>query len=158
MNNYEPKLIHIEGLTVAGVSVRTINRDEFDPKTAKLGIFWQNFRTENIPARVSSAVPYSPVYGVYSNYDSNESGYYTLTAGIEIHSSSESELGFTKIEIPAGQYLVFSDKGAMPEVIVKVWQRIWNYFSNENPYKRCFDVDFELYSNAEGVAIYIGVT
>lgn len=83
----EPKLVHVEEITVVGICVRTSNLDEFDPSMAKLGALWQRFRTENLPAHLS-AVPNPAVYGVYSDYESGASGYYTVTAGVEADSVS----------------------------------------------------------------------
>lgn len=65
---------------------------------------------------------------------------------------------FTQVKITAGQYLAFSGKGSMPEVVIQVWQQIWDYFSKENSYTRLFTTDFELYPSAEEVVIYIAVS
>jgi predicted transcriptional regulator YdeE len=153
----QPTLVYRKDISIAGVSVRTINRDEFNPATAKLGVFWEQFRTKNISAMIPEVVPNSAVYGVYSDYESDASGYYTVTAGVEIQSPLQLGTDFTLVTIPEGQYLLFSGQGSMPEVVVNLWRQVWNYFSKENPYKRRFDGDFELYTSADEVAIYIGV-
>jgi len=152
----EPQLLEKPFVTVAGISVRTLNRDEANPETAKLAAFWAKLRNENIPASIPGALANSPVYGVYSNYESDESGYYTVTAGVEV-ALNASLAGFTRIEISSGHYLVFSAKGSMPEIVIKIWQRIWAYFADESIYLRRFNTDFEVYSSAEEVEIYIGV-
>ncbi len=153
----EPQLVEKEGFTVAGISVRTINRDEFNPDTAKLASFWTKFRMENIPAQIPDSLVNSPVYGVYSQYESDASGHYTVTAGVEVI-ANKALTEFTPVEVPSGQYLVFSAKGAMPDIVIKIWQRIWTYFANEPAYKRTFNADFELYPSSGEVDIYIGVS
>jgi predicted transcriptional regulator YdeE len=153
----QPTLVYRKDISIAGVSVRTINRDEFNPETAKLGVLWEKFRTQNILSKIPEVVPNSPVYGVYSDYESDATGYYTVTAGVEIKSTLQLGTNFTQVTIPEGQYLLFSGKGSMPEVVVNVWRQVWDYFSKDSPYKRRFKGDFELYTSADEVAIYIGV-
>lgn len=75
----KPQLVEKTSFTLAGISVRTINRDEANPKTAKLAAFWTKFRNENIPALIPNALANSPVYGAYFDYESDETGH-TLRA------------------------------------------------------------------------------
>lgn len=45
----------------------------------------------------------------------------------------------------------------MPDTVIKTWQSIWTYFSDKPTYQRNFKADFEHYSGANRVQIYIGV-
>lgn len=155
MSYPEPNVIQIDGLTVAGLSVRTINRDEFNPDTAKLPQLWERFLSGSIMEKIPGRRSETTVYGVYSDYDSDASGFYTVTAGVAVDSSSEGEL--QTVSIQPGRYLVFADKGAMPQVVIKIWERIWNYFGENTVYKRRFISDFEVYLNGKEVAVYIGI-
>ncbi|RUR11904.1 GyrI-like domain-containing protein [Legionella sp. km772] len=152
----EPQLVEKPSFTLAGLSIRTCNRDEINPATAKLTTFWQQFRKENIPAQIPGAIANSPVYGAYSHYESDASGYYTLTAGSEI-SNKKTITGYTCLQVPAGRYLAFSAKGEMPGILIKTWEQIWDYFAFESEYTRTFNIDFECYPSADEVAIFIGV-
>lgn len=152
----KPQLVEKPSFTLAGISVRTINRDEANPEAAKLAAFWTKFRNENIPASIPSALANSPVYGAYFDYESDETGHYTVCAGLEV-SPNESATGFTRIEVPKGRYLVFSAKGSMPEIVIKTWQTIWAYFAQDPVYTRAFKVDFESYPSTDEVAVYIGI-
>lgn len=80
-----PQLTQIQELTVTGMSVRTKNEEEFNPQTARLPQLWEKFFDSNIRAQQEK-----PTYGVYHHYDSDSSGYYTVTAGIEIVNESKA--------------------------------------------------------------------
>ena len=102
MKQIIPECIHVEGFKVIGVSERTQNVDEFDSTTAKLPALWQKFATTPLPARHIDA----PTYGVYSDYESNETGYYTVTAGVETDQIKAAD-DFHLIHVKTGTYLVF---------------------------------------------------
>ncbi|MFC3909068.1 GyrI-like domain-containing protein [Legionella dresdenensis] len=147
MSAIEPIVCHISQFTVAGFSVRTKNSDEFNPETAKIPSLWQKFNT--------SIIANAPcVYGVYSDYESDVNGFYTLTVGV---SESSEQAGFSRITIAHGNYLVFKGTGAMPEAVVTAWKQIWEFFASNLHYQRSFISDFEAYTSAGQVEIYIGI-
>lgn len=152
----KPQLVEKPRFTLAGICVRTINRDEANPKTAKLAAFWTKFRNDNIPALIPNVLANSPVYGAYFDYESNETGHYTVCAGVEVN-PDESASGFTRLDIPNGRYLAFSAKGSMPEIVIDTWQTIWAYFAHDPAHTRAFKVDFECYPSVDEVAVYIGI-
>ena len=151
-NNREPKLIHVDEFTVTGLSVRTINRDEFNPSTAKLPDLWQRFFTDNVITRL----PNAPIFGVYSDYDSNAEGFYTVTAGIQSEPPSSTP-SLHSLTIFPGNYLVFENQGTMPHAVIEAWKHVWHYFESKKEVTRRFQTDFEMYHGAENIAIYIGV-
>lgn len=61
------------------------------------------------------------------------------------------------VKINSGNYLVFQGKGQMPQIVIETWKHIWDYFTVDRPYQRCFRTDFEEYKNGDEVAIFIGV-
>ncbi|HRD71372.1 MAG TPA: GyrI-like domain-containing protein [Legionella sp.] len=147
MSVIQPILKHVDGFIVRGLAVRTKNRDEFNPETAKLPNLWQQFYSSN-----PSLNPL--IFGVYSGYESDANGYYDVTVGtININPSIE----LSSVTINSGNYLVFQGKGQMPQAIIETWQRIWDYFTETSPYQRCFVTDFEKYNKSNEVEIYIGV-
>ena len=130
-----------------GLSTKTQNSDEFNEKTAKLPGLWQQFYASELAINAN-------IFGVYSNYDSDANGPYTVTVGV----TDDSKLAeFACAKIPAGNYLVFQGTGPMPSTVVAVWKQIWNYFETEHDYQRSFISDFEAYSGSDKVAIYIGI-
>ncbi len=147
-----PQLIKVEAFTVMGFSVRTQNSNEFNPQTAKIPELWQRFYTLQIPAQKSD----SPIYGVYSDYESDSKGLYTVTAGVELNNSAIIN-HFDTVSIKKGNYLVFKNSGPMPKAIIETWQAIWEYFETESNVLRAYETDFEVYTGQEQCAIYIGV-
>lgn len=133
----QPTSVHIAAFFVSGHSVTTNNHDESDPATAKIAGLWSQF---------FATAPSLPFYGVYSNYESDVTGQFDVTAGIGAKSG---------IEIKEGRYLVFKARGPMPAAIIDTWSFIWRYFE-EHSIKRCFLTDFEAYG-PEGVDIHIGI-
>ena len=156
ITNKEPKLICLDGFSVTGLSVRTANRDEFNPTTAKLPNLWQRFFSEQIADIIPNRIPGSPILGVYSNYESNTEGLYTVTAGVKSENQSNSS-EFCTIAVLPGNYLVFENQGVTPHIVVETWKNVWNYFESETKFTRCYKTDFEMYKGMDDIAIYIGV-
>ena len=144
----------VKPFTVAGLQVRTRNTNEQQPDTARIGPMWQRFLTEDmfhtIPVRQSESF----VYGVYSNYESDATGHFDVTAGVQVY---ETRAGYSAVNIEGGEYLVFSAKGKMPNCVIQTWGLIWAYFADNPQTLRRFTTDFEVYNGEESVAIYIGI-
>lgn len=147
MPSIQPVMKSIESFRITGCKTRTRNSEEFNAETAKIPGLWQQFFA-------SSLMDKGPVFAVYSDYESDEKGEYTVTAGII---RDESGKDFDSLEINAGHYLVFQGKGTMPLAVIEAWKAVWDYFNEESPYQRCFTTDFEAYGEADEVAIYIAV-
>jgi predicted transcriptional regulator YdeE len=149
MKSKEPKLVDINPLWVTGLSVRTINSDEFNPKTAKLPSLWEQFSSSNPHIDL-------PIYGVYSQYDADEKDFYTVTVGNPL--LKEMIVPFpNQVEIQKGKYLVFEGSGSIPEVVIATWKQVWSYFETNPKHQRSFKTDFELYKGPTEIAIHIGV-
>lgn len=142
-----PTVKQVERFIVTGFSVRTQNNDEMNEKTARLSGLWQQFYSSELAADAR-------IFGVYSNYDSDASGFYTATVGIE---SSDKEDKYNRVTVQAGNYLVFQGVGPMPATVVETWKRIWAFFETNTEYQRNYISDFELYTEPNQVAIYIGL-
>lgn len=152
-----PKTIRLEkNCLVSGISVRTTNNDEFDPNTAKLSALWGQFFTEDLFNKIPNKSTDSPVYGVYSDYESNEKGAYQVTAGVAVDNGlQDSE--FTEVQVQAGEYLVFENSGELPQAVIDTWMQVWTFFEANPQIKRRFATDFELYLSDKDIAIYIGI-
>lgn len=155
MSVKEPRLTQVQSFIVSGLSERTRNDDEFEPQTAKLPKLWERFYNQDIVNPQEQAD--LPIFGVYSNYDSDVTEFYTVTAGIEIKNNRLLP-EFNSITIQAGNYLVFENRGSMPQAIIKTWQEIWQYFSSPIQFRRTYVTDFEMYKNSEECAVYIGIS
>lgn len=147
------KTQYLESFEVAGFVIRTKNVDEMDAATAKIGNLWQQFYGE-VGASLS---PESKVYGVYSNYESDASGEFDVTAAADVL-VGQGRAGTEAVRVKAGNYLVFSGEGEMPGVVITLWGQIWQYFNESDcPHQRAYQSDFEYYKSESQVEIYIGI-
>ena len=147
-----PEIVEQSAINVSGIAVRTNNHSEMQPEGGKLGGLWQQFYQ-----CFGAQLPESDgVYGVYSDYASDEHGDFTFTAtlaGIVLDDDNAVDL-----MLPAGKYLKFSQQGDMPQAVVACWQAVWAYFAAEDfPHTRSFTTDYEHYISANQVDIYIAV-
>ncbi len=150
-----PQQVHVEPMIVSGLTVRTKNDDEFSNK-AKLPSLWERFFSEQIIDKVQNPIPNSPIMGIYSQYESDATGYYNVTAGVQVAKEQDNP-DLNNVIVQPGQYLLFEDKGVMPQVVVSTWQRIWEFFETQTTYQRNFLTDFELYHDQQHISIYIGI-
>ncbi len=142
-----PTVQHVESFIVTGLSVRTQNSDEFNEKTAKIPALWQQFYNSELAKNAN-------IFSVYSNYDSDANGPYTVTVGVE---SDHAQTQLSSVTIQAGNYLVFQGTGPMPATVIETWKRVWMLFETNTEHRRNFISDFEAYSGPDQVAIYIGL-
>ncbi len=150
----EPKIAHISRFLVSGLTVRTINRDEFNEETAKIPGLWAQFFASGTADKIPQRLPDTPIVGVYSTYDSDLTSFYNVTAGVSVATLNPD---FSSIEVQKGKYLVFEANGPIPTALFQAWSSIWAYFEQHPHVQRSYLTDFELYSGPEEVQIHIGV-
>ena len=136
---------------IAGICINT-NNNEAKETISKL---WNEFFDNKIVSKIKDKKSDSFIYGVYSDYESDMNGNYTVTAGIEINRKDMKK--YNTILIKKGKYILFEEKGNMPEIIGKTWIKIWEYFAEHQDIKRRYQSDFEMYEGDKGIKIYIGV-
>ncbi|NWB25601.1 GyrI-like domain-containing protein [Pseudomonas gingeri] len=147
------KRVEVAAFQVSGPQVRTRNEDERYAETARIGGLWGGFFAEGLAERIANRQPDSRVYGVYSGYESDASGYFDVTVAVAVTTPAP---GYPTLEVQAGPYLVFEGRGAMPQTVIDTWGRIWSYFE-QHPGQRRFATDFEVYTGPDSVAVYIGI-
>lgn len=149
----------IAATKVIGIKTATSNTLETNLQSARIPELWQRFFSENIEEQIPNKVDDELLYGVYSDYDKERRGHYSITAGRQVSTTDVVPDGFVATEIPQGDYLVFADEGDMPAVIYTMWQAILEYFSRSTSHVRAFTTDFELYNNENPnkIEIYIAV-
>ena len=145
--------VEVKEKKIYGLSARTRNADEMNPSTARIGRLWQEFdKTVEVDYRSGNRV-----YAVYSNYESDMNGEYSILAGTDQPNAKSARALETKV-IPAGKYIVFRAKGEVPAVVFEAWGKVWEYFSGKNAkYERSYVTDFEYYVNQSEIEIYIAV-
>ena len=150
-----PKLVEVSPFSVTGIGVRTINSGESNPADAKIPGLWGRFFGDGVAGKVTNQIPGSQLFGVYSDYESDASGFYSVTAGVAASGSPLPE--FLTVDVKGGNYLVFENRGTMPQAVIDTWGAIWAYFDTNKEFTRSFLTDFEEYRGADEVAIHIGV-
>jgi predicted transcriptional regulator YdeE len=146
--------------TVIGLSVRTDNQKEAGGN-GLIPQMWQRAMQEglleNIPHRADNNLTV-----VYTDYTAKP-GEYTYVLGVRVSTVDKLPDGMISVNVPAGKYaIVDSDKGSLPEVLPKVWQRIFAMPATELGGERAFKADYEVYpegfdwQNAQ-IPVYLGL-
>ncbi|KQU84459.1 transcriptional regulator [Variovorax sp. Root318D1] len=149
----EPIRQHHGAFQVAGLTARTTNREENEPATARIEGLWNRFFAEETYRSTPHRTEDARIFGVYSGYESDADGPFDVTVGVAVsHATSEAAT------IEAGDYLVFTSQGEMPQMVIDAWQRIWQYFEANPTIARLYRSDFEAYDGPDKVAIHIGVS
>lgn len=149
---------------IVGLSVRTNNKESFDPTTNKIGPliaqYWQEKVMERIPHRKSPGV----TLAVYTDYESDEHGDFTYFFGEEVSSFENCPSELSQCTIPAGKFFkLTTPKGKMPDVVIDGWMKIWKMTADDLGGKRAYQADFEVYDeraldpNATVMDICIGI-
>lgn len=147
------ELRFIEQKNLNGISVRTNNSTEMTPNKGVIPDLWQTFDSI-VPVDYKNG---ERVYGVYSNYESDHTGEFTVSACFD-GKNFPSLANLKQITIPAGKYLVFSHQGDMPQIAVDAWTEVWQYFADKKTnYERTYTTDFEYYPNGNEIEVHIAI-
>lgn len=139
------RVVERAGFIVMGLQVRTTSREEMDPATARIPGLWGRFMTEGVAGALPGRTG-ETVYAVYSDYESDHHGAYSLTLGCAVEPSAAVPAGLARVEVPSGRYaVVTSERGPAPRVVPEAWQRVWTTSEQELGGRRAFRVDFEVY-------------
>lgn len=150
-------------IRLVGVSTRTTNQVEVGPNGLIPGL-WGTYYSSNLFSQAGIKTS-EPLYSLYTDYESDASGAYTVVIGHEVdeEASSQPDDKLSYAVIPASKYLVFTaEKGPMNEVVPEVWREIWAYFE-KSPGLRTYTGDYELYPSrnldpdGSEVQVYIAV-
>jgi predicted transcriptional regulator YdeE len=145
---------------VVGIEVRTKNALETNSATARIGPLWGRFLQERVSETIAHQKDPGTVLGVYTNYVSDHTGFYTLIIGAEVQDAKSIPKGMVGITIPAAEYLVFPAPGKIPEAIIAAWGEVWNYFAQSSAARRAFTADLEVYKPGNGetsAEIYVAI-
>jgi len=152
-----PRIVQRSEAKIIGLSVRTSNQAETNPSLAKIPSLWNVFHQQKtaIPNRKKGQFS----LGVYGEYENDQSGEYSLVAGVEVSSLEHVPQGMVARIVPPGKYLVFSANGSHPKAIADTWTNIWKYFASGPSHRRAYTVDFEVYdeSRPDAVEIYVAI-
>lgn len=154
---------HINQFILAGLTVRTNNKNEMNPTTGKIGPLVQRYWNDKIAEKIQYRTNPGLTYIAYTDYESNEHGDYTFLVGETVLENTPQQ-DFQIITIPEGIFQKFTtDAGKMPDVIIQTWQHIWGLNPAELGGSRKYFADFEVYDrramdpNNAVVDIYVGI-
>lgn len=90
------------------------------------------------------------LYGVYTEYESNYRGDYTLFIGSEEAESKE------ELIIEEDKFHIFNVDTSKENGVAETWQKIWN-LEKDKKINRAYTVDFEKYYPDGKIEIYIAL-
>jgi predicted transcriptional regulator YdeE len=140
------RIISKDEFQIVGLELRTSQATEADPLTRKIGPAWDKFFSENIIERIPNKIEPGVFVGLYSNYKTGDDLEYSVTIGALVEHARQFPEFLTARIVPANQYAVFTtEKGAMPEVVISAWKKIWQMSPTEIGGERALNFDFEIY-------------
>jgi predicted transcriptional regulator YdeE len=139
------ELIDFPAFQLSGITIRTTNQNGQSQKD--IGGLWQRFMADGILQKIEGRIS-DDTYCVYTDYETDHTGFYTTLIGCKVDTVDHIAEGFTGLTIPSGKYQVYTLAGKFPEKVHLAWQEIWDSDAN-----RAYTADFDLYSaNAKSFA------
>ena len=151
--------VTLKGFKVIGIETRTNNKLESDPSTSRIAKLWNKYFTEKVETKIPNKNNETKFMGVYTDYESDVNGEYSLIVCKEVKNLDTIPESFTGRNIEKAKYLKFTHNGEMPGIVFEAWKYIWEYFSESDKYERAYSSDFELYdiTNQTKVEIFISI-
>lgn len=145
--------VELEEKLVAALCARTSN--DSPDMTGIIGGLWQKFYSPDCYPLITGKVN-AKALGIYTDYENDEKGEYTVAVGCEISEVGEMPEAARVVAIPKGKYARFVVRGNMLTAVQDFWVQLWGMSLN-----RSFTCDFEEYQNADPdnaeIHIYIGL-
>ena len=106
------EIIEQNGFSIAGISVRTTNQKGQSQKD--IGGLWTRFTNENLQQQLQNKTS-DDIYCVYTDYETDHTGFYTAILGCKVHSLTQIPDGFVGITIVPDKYQVYFLEGKFPQ-------------------------------------------
>ena len=130
-------MIIIPSFKIIGISVRTTNAN--NQAQMDINELWNQWYNENIATRIPNTVSEN-LYNMYTDYETDENGFYTTILGYEVSTLASIPKGLTGKEIAENKYKEFISTGKLPDCVVETWKTIWNLKFDRN-----YGADFDVY-------------
>ena len=132
---------------ILGIATQTNNQAEM-AGVGKISRLWEKFFKQGIGERLSAKSVEDRVFALYTDYESDENGEYTLLIGKLVEKMTEAPVGLVLKTIPEARYVTYtSKKGPLAKVVPETWQQIWQ--DDEVRHKRSYSGDYEVYERAK---------
>ncbi len=140
--------VNLPQVKLVGLSVVTNNKDEFDPKKAKIGKVLHEYHSEKFADKIMARKKPNVTYCVYCKYDTDENGDYTYFVGEEVDEINLPSEKYDSLIIPQQKYCKFEvGPGKMPDICIDAWKEIWQMGPADFGSDRVYIADFEIYDN-----------
>jgi predicted transcriptional regulator YdeE len=141
-----PERVRRGAAQVVGIHARTSRRLEADPATAAIPALWRRFQRDGLAGRIPNRSGSLATCAVYSDYQAagGDGGRFRYLLGAEVTGLDEVPAGMVAVTVPAGDYLVFAARGAMPGALAATWARIGEFFEHA-PVRRAWTADLEVH-------------
>ncbi len=137
--------ISCDKIILAGISVRTNNKNEMEERKAKIGSLFEKYWTGGLADKIPNRKDAGRTFSVYTDYETDEHGNYTYFMGEEMTDAGELPEGLETITIDASTYQKFTTApGIIPDVIIGAWRQIWMMGEQDFEGKRAYKADFEV--------------
>ncbi|MFV8343043.1 GyrI-like domain-containing protein [Flavobacterium sp. XS2P39] len=143
----------MDNFKIIGISTETKNESMIDIET-----LWGKFWGENIADKILNKAS-NEIYAVYTDYESDYTGKYTLIIGFPVTTFDNIPDSLVGRNISVGSNVKYISKGKMPEAILKTWTEIWQDTQLNRAYRADVTVHGQKYydgDNAE-VETYISI-
>ncbi len=156
--------VSLSEIKLVGVTARTNNADEMNPKCAKIKPTMEKYFGQNLFSKIKHRKNPGITFCVYTDYESDFTGDYTYFIGEEVMRFDIIGEDFKNLTIPAQRYAKLTNSpGPMPKVVIEMWQDIWNMQPSDLGGLRSYIGDFEVYDERSHdpqnaiVDIYVGL-
>ena len=143
------KTIEIEEFNVTGLSVRTKNEEGKAQKD--IADLFGKLIGEDLLDKIPGKLTYE-IYCVYTDYESDCNGEYTVIVGCKTENLKDIPQGFTGVTIPKNSYRHYKIAGGGNENVAQAWKEIWADGAD-----RTYAADFDVYGENPDVDIYVSV-
>lgn len=141
---------------IIGISTETTNENGQSIKDVEeiWGKFWNENKSDKIPNKESDEI-----YAVYTDYERDYTGKYTLIIGFPVTTLDNIPDGFVGREIFVGRNEKYISQGKMPEAILKTWTEIWQDTQLKRAYRADVTVHGEKYYDGDKAEVetYISI-
>jgi predicted transcriptional regulator YdeE len=134
--NMDFKHTEESGFFVSGIEVRTTNSNGQSQKD--IGGLWTKFMTENIADKIPAKLS-DDIYCVYTDFETDHTGWYTAVIGCQVSEAGDIADWFTAL-VPEGSYRVYEPRGKFPDCVANTWMQIW-----QDGIDRAYLADYDLY-------------
>ncbi|TGK86837.1 AraC family transcriptional regulator [Leptospira noumeaensis] len=148
MENTTDRKVLLKPITLVGIKTRTTNAEEMSGN-GKIAALWGKFLGEGILSQIQNRVSPSEWMVVYTEFESDETGAYTMFIGAAVDKIETLNPGLDWIQIPESAYLkVPTNWGPISSIGLETWKTIWS----EDQYKknRSYIADLEIYGKNAG--------